>query len=276
MLNLLFYFNSGDSFEGPEDKRFSSTRSKEQCCHLGVAVSDFYHFWKKTHEKVQQPAFYAKEMKPKMLAKPTSFQKIWNNEYGKGKEWISIYRPVCPRSYVALGHVITRGAAKAFQEPSDDDIRCVHSSLVMKGKWTKMWDSNNVPKVEPITVWRADSTSNDGLDASLFSPVNRLGEMDTGAYVLKRNNVKINWGKRVVKLKIFNEVYDFEKKKVISQTPVALTSRTTVNNCGELDLLSIFHRCISLSLNLRNYTSLVKCPNVNYRSMYNEFQLSVL
>ena len=96
-----------------------------------------------------------------------------------------------------------------------------------------MWDSDGVPKVSPVTVWRADAASDTGVDASIFSAVSRLGDMDTSAYVLKRDKVKINWGKRIVKLQISNEIYNFEKKKIISKTPIALNSRTIVNNCGE-------------------------------------------
>ena len=207
------------------------------CCHLGFAVNGYY--WNVTNsiEIVQagnkKPAFYAREIKPKMLAKPTDFQQIWNNEKGKGKWYVAFYKVICPRGFVALGHMVTRGE-KDFVAPSADNFRCVHLSLVTKGKWTKVWDSKDVPGVGPVTVWRADAASNAGVDASLFSAVTRFGEMDTPAYVLKRNKVQVNWGKRVTKLELSNEVYDFEKKKVINKTPMDL-SRTIVNNCGELN-----------------------------------------
>ena len=167
-----------------------------------------------------------------MLVKPADFQLIWNNDKGKGKDWISIYRPICPVSYVALGHVVTLGETN-YKEASADDIRCVHKSLVTKGKWTKVWDTNGVPGVAALTVWRADAKSDVGVDVSIFSAVNRIGEMDTNAYVLRRDKVKINWGKRIVKVELSNEVYDFDNKKIISKNPIALNSRTTVNNCGE-------------------------------------------
>ena len=202
-------------------------RPNTDCCSLGDVVSMGYN---------PSPAFYAKEIKSNSLAKPTDFDRIWWNKNGRGQR-VSFWRPKCPQGFVAVGHI----ANPSFDKPSVEDIRCVNSTLVTTGKWNKMWDDEGSWASEDCTVYRADALSNDnGLGLSAMGAVKKYGPMENDAYVLKREKVKLIWGKRASKYEITNIVYDFKNKISSSMTPTPVTARTTANNCGDTFLFFIF------------------------------------
>lgn len=199
------------------DRQLSFWRPKTECCSLGdVAINNHY----------PSPAFYAKDIKNDSLAKPTNFERIYWNKNGKGGQ-VSIWRPVCPRGFVAIGHI----ANPNYNKPSVEDIRCVNSTLVTIGKWTHLWDSK-ATATDECRVYRADASNDSAVGLSVIGAVNSYGPMHTPAYVLKREKVKFNWGKRVSKIEITNIVYDFANKKTLSAQPTPISARTSVNNCA--------------------------------------------
>lgn len=121
--------------------------------------------------------------------------------------------------------------------PSVEDIRCVNSTLVTIGKWTNMWDDIGTWATEDCTVYRADASNDSAVGLSVMGAVKSHGPMDTPAYVLKREKVQLNWGKRVSKIEISNIVYDFANQKILSAKPTPISARTSANNCGNDKIL---------------------------------------
>lgn len=212
--------------KGSRAKMDTSIWRAKECCNLGDRATSDYN---------QVPAFVAKEIKPNSLAKPTDFLYIWSNRGGRGGH-VAFWKPICPNGYAAVGHIANpKPSDTNTNKPSVEDIRCVNSTLLTTGKWTKVWEDKGAGAKEDCTVYRADPITPDaGVSVSAMGAVKRYGPMDDDALVFKQASVKLNWGKRASSISITNVVYDFAKKKVTSKTPMPLTSRTSTNNCGNI------------------------------------------
>ena len=189
-------------------------------------------------------AFFAVDIKNNALAKPTGFERIWWNSGGRGDR-VSFWKPTCPSGFYAVGHI----ANPSFDMPSADEIRCVNQSLITVGKWTNMWDDKGDWAKEDATVYRADASDVNAVGVSAMGAIKRYGPMDTSAYVLKRDKVKLNWGKRVKQVQITNFVYDFKNNISASKIPTEIVGRTIANNCGTTLFSLHFFLCLSYYLN---------------------------
>jgi hypothetical protein len=63
------------------------------------------------------------------LAAPTGYEQIWNDGGSGASNDGSVWRPLCPEGYAALGVVTQAG----YATPSTDDIRCVKNSYTVVG-----------------------------------------------------------------------------------------------------------------------------------------------
>lgn len=68
--------------------------------------------------------------KKSVMAPPDKFLEVWKDPAkvsgGKTVQAKSLWKPVPPKGYVCLGHVLTLGTAK----PSTDLVRCIKKHLV--------------------------------------------------------------------------------------------------------------------------------------------------
>lgn len=95
---------------------------------------------------------------PGSTALPIGYTKVWDNSGGKGKYKYSLWRPVPPVGYVALGYLM-RLWNHDTNAPSGDEVAglvCVHESLVVQS----MVDSND--------IWNDHGTNADH-DCSIYS-----------------------------------------------------------------------------------------------------------
>ena len=76
-----------------------------------------------------QAVVVVKDLSGDALKPPTGFEQVWNDHGSGGTHDGSIWRPVAPDGYVAMGLVVSGG----YDQPSLDSVRCVHESLVHRG-----------------------------------------------------------------------------------------------------------------------------------------------
>lgn len=77
-----------------------------------------------------QAVVVVKDLSGHALKAPTGFELVWNDHGSGGDNDGSIWRPVAPDGYVAMGLVANGG----YGQPSVDSVRCVLESLVHRGQ----------------------------------------------------------------------------------------------------------------------------------------------
>jgi hypothetical protein len=76
-----------------------------------------------------QVVVVVRDISGKALQPPTDFELIWVDRGSGANMDGSIWRPIAPAGYKAMGYVCNKG----YSKPSTDTIRCVRSDLVMRG-----------------------------------------------------------------------------------------------------------------------------------------------
>jgi hypothetical protein len=87
------------------------------------------------------------------LAAPTDYVLVYNDVGSGGIHDGSMWKPVCPAGYVALGVVTNRGYGK----PSLDAVRCVEASYTTPGtigNW--LYDDRNTGADRYLSLWEID------------------------------------------------------------------------------------------------------------------------
>ncbi|KAB2099430.1 hypothetical protein AG0111_0g12290 [Alternaria gaisen] len=85
------------------------------------------------------------------VASPTGYSKIWDDRGGKGNHDGSIWRPIAPSGYVALGDVCVKG----YSAPSTAAIWCVLSGLTLQSDFDEdsVWSDNSSGANTDVSVW---------------------------------------------------------------------------------------------------------------------------
>ncbi|KAL6076608.1 Signal peptidase I [Balamuthia mandrillaris] len=103
-----------------------------------------------------------------LLAKPVTYERLWDTRdtgttYG-GRTGMTVWRPIPPEGYVALGDVVTPGQALEMPPPYLHYYRCVHLGLLQRGTFKKqsdigwLWcDKNSGGSYGRCSVWTVDS-----------------------------------------------------------------------------------------------------------------------
>jgi len=97
------------------------------------------------------------------LKKPISFEEVWTDKGSWNQDAYSCWKPMPPKGYITLGHIFIRRDAKSDYNPPDDatdrvdKFMCVHESLVVPGKLTRIWDSKGVKANAGVSIWRIDA-----------------------------------------------------------------------------------------------------------------------
>jgi len=92
-----------------------------------------------------------------LLAKPIKYAKMWDDhKTGASYGDVSIWRPIAPAGYVALGDVAMPGKNL---EPPVDYVMCVHQSVLAQGRWKGevIWMNRNTKgNYGRISMWRPE------------------------------------------------------------------------------------------------------------------------
>jgi hypothetical protein len=88
------------------------------------------------------------------LRPPTGFERIWTDRGSGAHEDGSMWRPIPPPGYVALGLVCNRG----YDEPSTDIVRCVRTNLVVPARAGGLiWDDTGTGVHDDFGSWGIDA-----------------------------------------------------------------------------------------------------------------------
>ena len=86
----------------------------------------------------------------KALSKPADFEQVWKDTGSGAKTDCSIWRPIPPDGYVALGLVCADGLDK----PSLNSVRCVREDLVVAASIdTMIWSDKGSRAKQDFSVW---------------------------------------------------------------------------------------------------------------------------
>lgn len=116
------------------------------------------------------PIFVVKEKTPESLLPPIGWAWIWNDAGSGGARDGSVWTPICPDHYVALGSVAVHveNGINASNEMFPD-IRCVHTSFALLDKIqaTERWEQGEGKFVREVPIY-ADNGSGASLDLSVW------------------------------------------------------------------------------------------------------------
>lgn len=93
----------------------------------------------------------AKGPKGSALRPPTKFEKVWTDRRSGANMSGSMWRPIPPDGYVALGLVCNKG----YGSPSPDVVRCVRKDLVVPAfPGNLIWDDTKTGSARDFGSWR--------------------------------------------------------------------------------------------------------------------------
>merc|ERR1711879_863475 len=161
------------NFESPNFAVISASEPDEQYVELGPEDKGF-------------------ESVPRLLCKPATFKRIWDDRHfnGRGKFGnVTIWMPVAPSAeYSSLGCVATpTNNVKEGSVPQGELIRCVHKSVLLvgsifrsPGKFTNqsLWCTEQYSNGKPdnqISVWEIQGVKNEGTSSGSFLALPSFG-----------------------------------------------------------------------------------------------------
>ncbi len=84
------------------------------------------------------------------LRPPEQWAAVWNNQGSKGSAEVSVWRPIPPPGYVAMGHVCSVG----YESPPLNTIRCVRADLVVASHLGPMiWNDKGSRARVDFSAW---------------------------------------------------------------------------------------------------------------------------
>ncbi|MBC8997478.1 Vps62-related protein [Pseudomonas sp. N40(2020)] len=90
--------------------------------------------------------------KGKALCRPDDYQLIWKDSGSGSKRDLSIWKPIPPDGYVALGSV----CSSDHEKPSFNAVRCVREDLVIASSGTEpVWNDKSSGARQSVSVWTA-------------------------------------------------------------------------------------------------------------------------
>lgn len=90
--------------------------------------------------------------KGKALAAPVDYELIWNDLGSGATKSGSIWRPIPPEGYVALGSV----CSSHYEKPSRNAVRCVRADLVSaSAACVPIWNDKGSGAVKSVSTWSA-------------------------------------------------------------------------------------------------------------------------
>lgn len=99
------------------------------------------------------------------LAYPIDFRYVWDDKGSGGAQDVSIWEPVPPLGYKALGSVISL----SYNRPALDSVMCVREDLVAAGQVGEfIYNDSGTGSKKDLSLWKIRSTSNDYLPTGSF------------------------------------------------------------------------------------------------------------
>lgn len=97
----------------------------------------------------EDPSAYSGGRAP--VASPRDYTQLWNDEGTGSKQDGSVWRPVPPNGYVALGDVFQHG----YSKPDTNRIWCLRSDLVKPARYASQstWDDKDTGAKTDLSVW---------------------------------------------------------------------------------------------------------------------------
>jgi len=113
-----------------------------------ISIGDVAH---NSHQKVYPKSIAAIKEDTTNYALPVDYVEIWNDKGAGAKHSdCSIWKPVPPPGFVAMGHVISRG----YDKPPLNAVHCVTKDWVVPGdKWVLVWETSPKKKCQQVSIW---------------------------------------------------------------------------------------------------------------------------
>ncbi|UST80177.1 Vps62-related protein [Pseudomonas siliginis] len=90
--------------------------------------------------------------KGRALRRPDDYELVWKDSGSGSKRDLSIWRPLAPAGYVALGSVCSND----HEKPSLNAVRCVREDLVIASNTTDLiWDDKGSKARQRVSTWSA-------------------------------------------------------------------------------------------------------------------------
>jgi hypothetical protein len=117
-------------------------------------------------EKVEVFALAEKEPNGTYLRPPTDYEMIWNDKKTGARRHCTIWQPVPPPGFVALGYVVT----PHHNKPALEAVVCVHHSCVRacSVSSTRNWTDSGSGGAYDVTVWALDGAAGKSADGRSF------------------------------------------------------------------------------------------------------------
>lgn len=169
--------------------------------------------------------FLIKENKAGALVPPTDFRQVWNDRLSSMKWNASIWEPIPPPGYRALGCVAIRSHS---DKPAADIVQCVKSEYTTKSSWKWIWNNEGSSSKVPVSIWKAVMSAN-GQGVEAMSSVPRHDNMDKNAYVLNKKMIYFLKTRPAVRYVLKDVKYSFDDRQVVGRQSETLL-RAIVEN----------------------------------------------
>jgi len=137
-----------------------------------------------------QPSFATLTVKPSSdlaLAEPRDYERIYDDKGSGSDDDGSVWRPIPPDGFVALGDVVQSG----YDKPSTNDVRCVNSALVRTALvGSQVWNDKGSGGNTDGSIWAVMATEGGVVPQGLFlaqkgynQPSGSLAKQVVGIYV---------------------------------------------------------------------------------------------
>lgn len=96
---------------------------------------------------------------PPAVASPNGYTEIWNDKGSGASKDGSLWRPVAPSGYVAMGDVVQSG----YSQPDTNRIWCLRQDLAQAARFgvQSTWDDKNSGASRDVSVWEVFSNLRD-------------------------------------------------------------------------------------------------------------------
>lgn len=127
-----------------------STTSNELSQYFALGDIATTHYRNINQRKVVAVVSDANRINGTALRPPEDYHRVWKDTGSGARNDFSIWRPLPPQGYVALGLVCGVG----YDKPSRNAVRCVRADLVVKAQCGQLiWDDKGSGATKDFSIW---------------------------------------------------------------------------------------------------------------------------
>ncbi|TGO17687.1 hypothetical protein BTUL_0015g00220 [Botrytis tulipae] len=155
---------------GKRDGTFFHPRAQGNLCALGSYGNPAYgEITGKKSVILVGPSPNAPAGRSPAVARPTSYTNMWSDSGSGGDNDGTMWRPVAPSGYVAMGDVMASGYGK---QPSLNDVWCLRSDLTRLSTYeaSDFWNDGSSGADRDCSTWKIVTETN-GIDGSEYLPI---------------------------------------------------------------------------------------------------------